>query len=81
MKPIKSIEELKQSIINNDGIGEFFISLKGGLRSSKTITIDDDNLFYITHEIDDSSEEMTVAQVENSLIGEAIKKGALYSYN
>ena len=82
MKPISTIQELKNKCIENHGYGEFFIILNGGCRSSKTIYFEADSEgFDVVHEIDFSTETITEQELSNSFIGEAIQKGAFYSYN
>ena len=57
-----------------------FVLLNYGLRSSKSITSDGDS-YYIYNEIDDTEETIPHDRLMDSFpIGEAIKKGALYSY-
>ena len=58
---------------------EFFILLNGGLRSSKTIYFDG-RLFDIIHEVDFSDSTMSIEELSDSFIGEALQKGALYCY-
>lgn len=80
MKKIESIEKLKLTCIENNGHAEFFVMLNGGLRSSKDIYYEDGEDFYIINCIDDSEENMTEEELQSSIIGEAISKGAFYSY-
>lgn len=58
---------------------EFFVLLRGGLRSSKNIYFDGKE-FEVTHEIDFSSESMTAEELCASTIGKAMSVGALYCY-
>lgn len=58
---------------------EFFVLLRGGLRSSKNIYFDGKE-FEVTHEIDFSSESMTAKELCASTIGKAMSVGALYCY-
>jgi hypothetical protein len=82
MTKINTIEELKKDCIKNDGCGEFFIMLNGGMRSSKTIYFEEDgDDFDVIHEIDFSDETLDEEGITSSFIGEAIVKGAFYSYN
>lgn len=78
-KQIESIEALKKEANNG---AEFFIRLKGTLRSSKHIVWDDkDKLFIIWNYIDDTEQELTEAQImdsDNTNIGYAMTKGALF---
>ena len=82
MTKINTIDELKKDCIKNNGCGEFFIMLNGGLKSSKTIYFEEDgDDFDVIHEIDFSEETLNDEEIVNSFIGEAIVKGAFYSYN
>ena len=57
-----------------------FVLLNYNLRSSKSITFDGDN-YYIYNEIDDTEDIIKHDKLMDSFpIGEAIKKGVLYSY-
>lgn len=58
---------------------EFFVLLRGGLRSSKNIYFDGKE-FEVTHEIDFSSESMTAEELCASTIGKAMSVGVLYCY-
>jgi hypothetical protein len=59
--------------------------LNFGFRSCKYIVYDEYNrLFNITNEIDDTYEELTETQVQDQKItniGDAIKKGAFFTYD
>jgi hypothetical protein len=85
MKRIESIVELKRESLYQEGknMPEFFILLKGGLRSSKGIIyFPERNTFDIRNDIDDSyQEELTEAELENQThIILAILNGALFKY-
>jgi hypothetical protein len=58
---------------------EFFVMLRGGLRSSKNIYFDGQE-FEIINEIDFSSQNMTAEELSASIIGKAMNAGALYCY-
>ncbi len=58
---------------------EFFVMLRGGLRSSKNIYFDGRE-FEIINEIDFSSQNMTAEELSASIIGKAMNVGALYCY-
>lgn len=58
---------------------EFFVMLRGGLRSSKNIYFDGRE-FEIINEIDFSSQNITIEELSASIIGKAINAGALYCY-
>ena len=85
MKRITSLEELKKEALyhDNENMDEFFISLNGGLRSSKRIAyFPETNTFAVHNEIDDSFEDdLTEQQLENEThIVLALKNGAFYKY-
>ena len=81
MKKIISQEQLDRLIEkNSDRSLDCFVLLNYGLRSSKSITSDGDS-YYIYNEIDDSENIVKHDKLMDSFpIGEAIKKGVLYSY-
>ncbi len=58
---------------------EFFVMLRGGLRSSKNIYFDGRE-FEVINEIDFSSQNMTAEELSASIIGKAMNAGALYCY-
>ena len=65
---------------NPDRSLDCFVILNYGLRSSKSITFDGDS-YYIYNEINDSENIIKHNKLMDSFpIGEAIKKGALYTY-
>lgn len=76
MQKLTTIDQLKSAC---EETSEFFVMLNSGIRSSKNISWDGET-FYLIHEIDDSEEELTEAELMNTIIGEAISKGAFYSY-
>lgn len=57
-----------------------FVLLNFGARSSKDISLNENNDYHIYNEIDDSEETIVHSQLMSSFIGEAISKGALYKY-
>lgn len=59
---------------------ECFVLLNFGMRSSKEISLNENNDYHIYNEIDDSEEIIVHSQLMSSFIGEAINKGALYKY-
>jgi hypothetical protein len=81
MKRIKTIEELKK--LCKGSYADVFIALNYELRSSKTICWDETTgKFEVYHSIDGSIESLTEKQLMNpnrTNIGQAIKKGALFS--
>jgi hypothetical protein len=80
-KKITSMEQLKREA-KDQWDGEFFILLKGNLRSSKRIVWDEEEKrFFIINFIDDSEQELTEAQLMDkgyTNIGYAMTKGALF---
>ena len=65
---------------NSDRSLDCFVLLNYSLRSSKSITFDGDS-YYIYNEIDDTEDIIKHDKLMDSFpIGEAIKKGALYTY-
>lgn len=80
MKLIRNIQELKELASDEDGI-ECFIALADGIaRSGKNIYYQE-NMFYITNEIDESEQDLTEEELHTkSNIGEALLKKSLYQY-
>jgi hypothetical protein len=76
MEKVTTINQLKDLA---EDTTDFCVVLKFGLRSSKTISFDGE-LFYIYNDIDGSEDELTEAELMESIIGEAITKGAFYKY-
>lgn len=78
MTKVLSVAHLREMV--QGGQHDFFVSLAGGLaRSSKNIDCDDEN-FYVFNEIDGTEDQYSDEEFAESFIGEAITKGALYSY-
>jgi hypothetical protein len=85
MKPIRTLNQLKKTAINNQGeFSEFFIMIGDGLaKSSKRIIyFPQTKTFDVHNEIDDSyQEDLTEKQLSTETnIVNAIKKGALFQY-
>ncbi len=59
---------------------ECFVLLSFGLRSSKDISLNENNDYHVYNEADDSEETIVHSQLMSSFIGEAISKRALYKY-
>lgn len=59
---------------------ECFVLLNFGIRSSKDISLNENNDYQVYNEIDDSEETIAHSQLMSSFIGKAISKGALYKY-
>lgn len=79
---IKTQEEL-DNLIKKQKEGyplECFVQLNFGIRSSKFISLDENNDYYIYNECDDSEEKIPHNNLMAAFIGEAITKGALYKY-
>lgn len=57
-----------------------FVLLNFGLRSSKDISLNENNDYHVYNEADDSEEIIVHSKLMSSFIGEAISKGALYKY-
>lgn len=80
VKQIKSINQLKDILADGE-VKDFFILLNYGLRSSKVMSYDGDNTFYVLNEIDDTEQELTEQELMNNdltNIGKAINNGAFY---
>ena len=81
-KRVNSLDELKQSC---DGVNkDFFIQLRFGICSSKSISYNKDtDTFYIYNDIDDTEQELnsqTIMDEDYTNIGKAITFGAFYAY-
>lgn len=79
MTKVTSLDHLKELAL--DDVHDFFIQLNGA-RSSKHIQYDEDGIWDIYNEIDDSEQTLNsdTELANNTLIVEAIEKGALYAY-
>ena len=75
VKQIKSINQLKDILADGE-TKDFFILLNYGLRSSKAMSYDGDNTFYVLNEIDGTEQELMNNDLTN--IGKAINNGAFY---
>lgn len=74
---VQSIEQLNELL--DKGKHDYVLLLAGGvLRSSKYITWNGTDTYYVLHLIDDSEEEYTADELMSSNIGTGIKNGALY---
>ena len=80
-RQITSMEQLKKEAQSEDD-AEFFILLRGYLRSSKRIVWEeDDKKFFVINFIDDTEQVLTEAQLmdsEYTNIGYAMTRGALF---
>lgn len=80
MTKVESIEHLNELCKNSKS--EFFMKL-GPFRSSKHIEYNPkNNTWWIYNEIDDTEEELDDKELlNNTNIGDAIKKGVFYCYD
>lgn len=75
MKKILSQEQLDELIHSSENeMFECFVMLNGGGVSPKSITLVEDDFYYIVNVIPHDK------LMDSSPIGEAIKKGVLYTY-
>ena len=77
---VKSINQLKDILADGE-TKDFFIQLNHGLRSSKSMSYDGDNTFYVLNNIDDTEQELTEQELMDddiTNIGKAINNGAFY---
>lgn len=76
------MEQLKKN--STEEGADFFIVLGGYLKSSKRIQwFEEDRIFSVYNEIDDSMQELTEEQMmdeDHTLIGKAMGKCALFKY-
>ena len=80
MKPITSIDELLEELQEEESI-DFFVMVSPIIKSSKSIFYDKDNkLIYITHEITETEEIISLEELEDSCIQHYINQGKLYRY-
>ena len=75
----KELDDLIKKVEGNYPL-ECFVLLNFGIRSSKDISLNENNDYHVYNEIDDSEEIIVHSQLMSSFIGEAISKGALYKY-
>ena len=78
-KQIKDQSELDRLISKGISIN-CYIKLKYGLRSSKDISITENNDYFIFNSIDGSIEIIPKNELKNTFLGEALSDGALYRY-
>ena len=81
--PIRITSQEQLDALIEDGLNnplDCFILLNYGLRSSKEITFNDYGDYCVYNECDDSEEIIPHDSFMSSFFGEAIIKGALYSY-
>ena len=79
-KKIKSWEQLKDLAGSDNGC-DCFIKISGGLKSSKHITYDGQDEFFVLNLIDESKQVLTEKQMKDkdvTNIGFALNVGALY---
>lgn len=75
----KELDDLIRKVEGNYPL-ECFVLLNFGARSSKDISLNENNDYHVYNEADDSEETIIHSQLMSSFIGEAISKGALYKY-
>lgn len=82
MKRIGTQNELDNILRKADGTPlEFYVLLKGGLRSSKNINFDEDENYEVQNEIDGSEEVIEHDKLMQSFpIGKAIAQGAFFQW-
>lgn len=81
--PIRITSQEQLDTLIEDGLNnplDCFVLLNYGLHSSKEITFNDYGDYCIYNECDDSEEIISHDNFMSSFLGEAIIKGALYSY-
>lgn len=81
MTKVESVAHLREMV--QAGHHDFFIDLQFGLRSSKTVDVDEDGRFYIVNEIDYTEDVLTEEDLMDERmtnVGYAITKGAFYCY-
>lgn len=76
MKKVNNIEHLKQLVDAEQN--EFVVLLNGGFRSSKHITHDGEDKWWVLNYIDDTEDEFTTKELMESTVGKALVNGALY---
>lgn len=81
MTKVESVAHLREMV--QAGHHDYFIALNFGLRSSKYINLLQDGRFSIVNEADDTEDVLTEEDIMDKRmtnVGEAITKGAFYSY-
>ena len=80
-RKINSQEGLDELIKKEKGNPlDCFVLLNYGIRSSKEISLNDNDDYCIYNECDDSEEIIVHSNLMSTFIGEAISKGVLYKY-
>ena len=80
MKIIESLDELKKLASSGEGL-DCYIRLTGGLRSSKFITFDGKDSWYVFNGIDGSEQTLSTEDLATTTnIIDAIEKRALIEY-
>ena len=83
MQRISNMEQLDFLLEKLEQV-DCFTSLNGGIRSSKSIRKQEDGVYTILNEIDDSVVDLTKDELfdnQITLVGEAMKKGSLFLYD
>lgn len=80
--PPKKIQDQKElDLLLSKGISvNCFIKLKYGLRSSKDISLTENDDYFVFNAIDGSTEIIPRDKLKSTFLGEALLKGALYRY-
>ncbi len=79
---IENIAELK-ILCNDEQAHDCYISIAGIIRSSKSISMNENGTFSVTNQKDGSEDLFTETELSNpelSIIGKAIQKGQFHSY-
>ena len=79
---IENIDELK-ALCNDEQAHDCYISIAGIIRSSKSISMNENGTFSVTNQKDGSEDLFTETELSNpelSIIGKAIQKGQFHSY-
>ena len=82
MQRINNIDQLDFLLEISEQV-DCFISLNGGIRISKSVWKQEDGVYAILNDIDDSVDNLTKGELfdnQKTLVGEAMKKGSLFVY-
>lgn len=78
---ITSLKQLNEILKKaNEEFVDFFMLLNFGLRTSKSIALNEDGDYLIYHDIDDTEEICKHKDLKYTPIGQAIKNKAFYIY-
>jgi hypothetical protein len=79
---INNIEELKK-LCSDEQSHDCFVLLNYGIRSSKSVFMNEDGTFSVINEIDDSEDEFSELEIMDpnvSIIGKAIANNSFFTY-